>query len=256
MSWKARELVANSQNSGSLPLRLQVFLAHAGIASRRASETLILAGRVTVNGLPIAELGTKVQDGDNVCLDGKPVLLEQRLHYLALNKPPLYLCSSRDPQGRQLALELLPKTISERLYSVGRLDYLSSGLIFFTNDGNFAARLGHPGTNMEKEYLVESTVPIQDKAVEEFLAGITIAGENYQALQIKRLGRKSIRIVLVEGKNREIRKVFSQFHLHPSLIRRIRIGNIELGDLPEGQCRILSAHEINELYGGKCGYCH
>ena len=241
MNWKADRTV--------FPLRLQVFLAHAGIASRRSSENLINEGRVTVNGITVTMQGTKVQKDDNVCLDGKPVLLEQCFHYLALNKPPGYLCSSSDPQKRSLALELLPRTITERLYNVGRLDYLSSGLVFFTNDGDFAAKLAHPASEIEKEYLVESTVPIPEKAVEEFLAGILIDGEQYRALRIERLGEKSLLIVLVEGKNREIRRVFSHFHLHPSLLRRIRIGSVKLAALPEGQCRNLSVKEITALIG-------
>jgi len=231
------------------PIRLQVFLAHAGIASRRACEEIITAGRVTVNGATSAELGTKVQSGDVICLDGVPVHCEQELHYLALNKPPGYLCSSSDPQGRPLALELLPKIISERLYNVGRLDYLSSGLIFFTNDGDFALKLGHPASGIEKEYLIEATGPIPDKAVEEFLAGITIEGVLFRARRIERLGQKTLTIVLVEGKNREIRRVFSHFHLHPRLLRRTRIGAINLGDLPEGQSRPLQPGEIEALLG-------
>jgi len=243
LNWKAE--------TAEFPQRLQAFMAHAGVASRRASEAIILEGRVTVNGSTVTCLGTKVGEGDKVCLDGKPVLPERRLHYLALNKPPGYLCSSSDPQGRALALELLPKTIAERLYNVGRLDYLSSGLVFFTNDGAFSARLSHPSSEIEKEYLVESTVPIPDRAVEEFLAGLVIEGIQYRALRIVRLGWKSIRIILIEGKNREIRRVFSYFHLHPSLIRRIRIGNVELGDLPEGQSRPLTTDEIAGLAGRK-----
>jgi len=225
-------------------LRLQVFLAHAGVASRRESENIIRAGRVTVNGAVITGMGEKVQNGDTVCLDGVPVHPEQKFHYLAMNKPPGYICSSHDPQGRPLALELLPRAIPERLYNVGRLDYLSSGLVFFTNDGDFAFRLSHPGSEIEKEYLVESTVPVPDNAVEEFLAGVTIEGEHYKALRIDRLGRKSLRIVLVEGKNREIRRVFSHFRLHPRLLCRTRIGTVELGNLPEGQTRPLLPVEI------------
>ncbi|GHV85843.1 pseudouridine synthase [Spirochaetia bacterium] len=227
-------------------IRLQVFLARAGVASRRASEALIEAGRVTVNGLSVTEMGTKVQAGDKIALDGKPLEAETARHYLALNKPPGYLCSSHDPQGRSLALDLLP-AMPERLYSVGRLDYLSSGLVFFTNDGDFTLRLSHPGSGIEKEYLVESTVPIPDNAIEEFLAGVEIEGERYKALRIKRLGQKSLRIVLIEGKNREIRRVFSHFHLHPQLLRRVRIGPVELGDLPEGTSRPLEPREIAGL---------
>ena len=242
-----------AENASVFPLRLQVYLAHAGVASRRAAEELIRAGRVTVNGQTITELGTKVQSSDTVFLDGKKVLPEKRIHYIALNKPPGFLCSSHDPQGRPLALELLPKTITERLYNVGRLDYMSSGLVFFTNDGDFAAKLSHPGSKIEKEYYIESTVPIPDNAIKEFLEGITIEGIHYRALRIIRLGQKKVRIVLIEGKNREIRKVFSYFHLHPSLLRRIRIGPVELGDLPEGQSRPLTPQEVLFKTGVKHG---
>jgi len=227
-------------------IRLQVFLSHAGVASRRAAEEIIASGRVSVNGVTITAQGTKVEEGDTVLLDGKPVLPEVKKHYIALNKPPGYICSSGDPQGRPLALSLLPVQ-KERLYNVGRLDFLSCGLIFFTNDGAFAARLGHPSCGLEKEYIVEATGIIPDEAVDAFCGGITIEDVYYKAKTAEKTGRKSMRIVLVEGKNREIRRVFSHFHLHPSVLRRVRIGGVLLGDLPEGSSRPLSQKEISEL---------
>jgi 23S rRNA pseudouridine2605 synthase len=234
------------ENEDKSRLRLQVYLAHAGAASRRGGEKLITQGRVTVNGKVVSELGARVLPGDEVCLDGKPVNIESRLHYLALNKPAGYICSSRDPQNRPLALELLPPC-GERLYSVGRLDFLSSGLIFFTNDGGFAAKISHPASEIEKEYLVESTVPIPGRMVEEFAGGVLIDGILYRAGEIERTGPRSLRVVLIEGKNREIRRVFSHFHLHPKILRRIRIGPVKLGNLEEGKCRNLSAGEIEGL---------
>jgi 23S rRNA pseudouridine2605 synthase len=132
---------ADASPAGDRAIRLQVYLAHAGAASRRGAEKLITQGRVTVNGQAVPALGTKVEPGDNVRLDGVPVRIESRLHYIALHKPPLYICSAADPQGRTLAKDLLPPAIRERLYTVGRLDYRSSGLILFTNDGDFAARI-------------------------------------------------------------------------------------------------------------------
>ncbi|MDR0602213.1 MAG: rRNA pseudouridine synthase [Treponema sp.] len=230
-------------------LRLQVFLAHAGIASRRSSECLITEGRVSVNGEVVRVLGTRVLPGDRVSLDGREVNMENRLRYLALNKPPGYICSSRDPENRPLALDLLPSGIRERLYSVGRLDYLSSGLIIFTNDGDFAARLSHPGAGIEKEYLVETSGPIPDALCEAFSAGITVEGVGYRAISIVKNGRKSVSIRLVEGKNREIRRVFSHFHLHPVLLRRVRIGTVLLGNLEEGKNRPLSDAELDGLNG-------
>jgi 23S rRNA pseudouridine2605 synthase len=240
LNWKERNI------------RLQVYLSHAGVSSRRAAENIIAQGRVSVNGVTITAQGSKVEEGDVILLDGKPVLLEDRKLYIALNKPPGYICSSNDPQGRPLALGLLPASITERLYSIGRLDFLSCGLIFFTNDGSFANSLGHPSSELEKEYIVEATGIIPDTVIEAFNKGISIEGEDtrpvhYKAKLAEKTGRKTMRIILVEGKNREIRRVFSHFHLHPSLLRRIRIGQVFLGSLPEGAYRPLTDIEQNTL---------
>ncbi|MDR1802445.1 MAG: rRNA pseudouridine synthase [Treponema sp.] len=243
-----------------LGIRLHVFLAHAGVASRRAAEKLIAEGRIAVNGRVISGPGEKVLPTDEVRFDGKEVKIEERLEYLVLHKPPLYICSSYDPQGRPLALELLPPADKTgrplRLYNVGRLDYLSSGLIIFTNDGAFAARLGHPSSEIEKEYLIDSTVPIQDRMIEEFSRGLLIDGILYRARQIERTGRKSLRVVLVEGKNREIRRVFSHFHLHPEKLVRVRVGPVCLGSLKEGESRPLSGEEISVFMRSKHDNSH
>jgi 23S rRNA pseudouridine2605 synthase len=236
-----------------LPERLHAFLAHAGVASRRASERLILEGRVTVNGGVVTELGTKTAEGDVVCVDGIPVRRETAMHYLALHKPPGYICASSDPQGRPLALNLLPAGIGERLYSVGRLDFASSGLILFTNDGDFAAKTGHPSANIEKEYVVKATRPIPDELAACFTEGIRLedmeTGETalFRAKSIRRIAPNTLSVVLVEGKNREIRRVFSHFHLHITSLRRVRIGPVLLGNLPEGASRPLTPHEMLNL---------
>ena len=227
-------------------VRLQVFLAHAGIASRRAAEKLIAQGKISVNGRIISAAGEKVFPGDDVRFEGKPVKTESRLLYLVLNKPPLYICSSFDPQGRPLALDLLPPR-KERLYNVGRLDYRSSGLIIFTNDGKFAARLGHPSAEIEKEYLIDSTVPIPDSMVEEFARGVIIDNVFYKPKNVEKTGKRSLHVILVEGKNREIRRVFSHFHLHPERLQRIRIGPVCMGELKEGESRPLTTDELNRL---------
>jgi 23S rRNA pseudouridine2605 synthase len=243
------ETVTENINDDSKGRRLQVFLAHSGVASRRASEALIQAGRIAVNGKVIRTMGSKVFPGDRVEVDGREVRPSENFHYLLLNKPAGFICSSSDPQGRPLALELLPP-LEERLYNVGRLDLRSSGMIFFTNDGEFAARLGHPRSQIEKEYLVESTVPVSDEAITEFLAGVFVEGDWYKAKRIERCGqsRRSIRIVLIEGKNREIRRVFSHFHLHAERLQRVRIGGVLLGSLPEGASRPLTKEELEGLW--------
>jgi 23S rRNA pseudouridine2605 synthase len=230
-------------------LRLQVYLAHAGVASRRASEKLISSGRVAVNGQTVSELGAKVSPGDAVWVDGRPVRTETSLRYLALHKPPEYICSASDPQGRPLAKDLLPAAIKERLYNVGRLDFRSSGLIIFTNDGDFAAKTSHPRSGIEKEYIVEASGPIPDTVLEEFSRGIMIDETLYRSADIERLGRKALRVVLIEGKNREIRRVFSHFHLHPVKLHRIRIGPVLLGNLGKGESRPLTDRERFALAG-------
>jgi len=229
------------------PVRLQVYLAHAGIASRRAAEEIIAQGRVSVNGVVISGQGSRVFPGDKVLLDGKEIQTESCQVYLALNKPPGFICSSSDPQGRPLAIELLPGEIRERLYNVGRLDFMSCGLIFFTNDGEFAARLGHPRSGLEKEYMVEATGHIPDALIDAFEKGISIEDVYYKAQLIERLGSRLIRVVLIEGKNREIRRVFSHFHLHPFRLRRVRIGPVKLEELEEGESRPLRKFELEAL---------
>jgi 23S rRNA pseudouridine2605 synthase len=130
---------------------------------------------------------------------------------------------------------------------VGRLDYRSSGLIIFTNDGDFAAKISHPSAEIEKEYLVEATGPIPDTMIAEFEKGLEIEGVFYRSAEIERLGRKAIRVVLIEGKNREIRRVFSHFRLHASKLHRIRIGPVVLGGLGGGESRPLTGEELREL---------
>jgi len=233
-------------NQGENGQRLHVYLAHAGAASRRAAEELITQGRVSVNGKIITAQGSKVSPGDIVLLDGKELHAESRRHYICLNKPPGYICSSHDPQGRPLAVSLLSQ-INERLYSIGRLDFLSCGLIFFTNDGDFAASLGHPASGLEKEYIVEASGQIPDAVIQAFIDGVTIENVHYKAKNAEKTGKKSLRVVLVEGKNREIRRVFSHFRLHPVLLRRVRIGHVLLGDLGEGCFRALSEKELAGL---------
>ena len=231
-------------------IRLQVYLAHAGIASRRSAEELITSGRVAVNGMTVCKLGSKVSTGDIVFVDGNRVEKENRKLYYALNKPPGYICTSSDPQGRPLAMSLLPKSINERMYNIGRLDFLSCGLILFTNDGNFASRIMHPGQGLEKEYIVEATGHISDEVIMAFTQGITIEGVFYRAHSVKRIGSRCINIILIEGKNREIRRVFSHFHLHPAKLRRIRIGPVVIRKLAEGESRQLTKSELEKLSAG------
>lgn len=228
-------------------IRLQTFLAHCGVASRRASEKIILDGRVTVNDVVVTELGTKVSATDIVLVDGKKIALEENKRYVLLNKPTGYVCSSNDEKGRESAIDLLKDSFSERLYNVGRLDMFSSGLIIFTNDGDFAAKLSHPSSELEKEYIVDSSLPLPRGLAEEFMHGVRVDGVFYKCKFAKELNSHRMQIVLIEGKNREIRRVFESKNVAIKRLVRVRIGNIEMNKLPPGEHRILTESEVKGL---------
>jgi 23S rRNA pseudouridine2605 synthase len=243
----------NGRNAAPVSIRLQVFLAKSGVASRRAAERLIQEGRVTVNGTVITELGTKVGLSDRIEFDGRKLHFEERKRYILLYKPAGYLCAMSDPEGRQLAVDLLRENVAERVYNVGRLDQWSSGLVLFTNDGDLAAIMGHPSGGVDKEYEVVADAPLDNSFFEAFRHGITIEGVRYLAREAERTGPDSARIVLAEGKNREIRRVLKIFDRRALFLRRIRIGPIGIGNLPEGGWRELESFEVEALrsYGSK-----
>lgn len=225
-------------------VRLQVYLAHAGLCSRRGAEEMIALGRVRVNGKLVKERGFRVKDSDKVVVDGKPVKLVQKKIYIALNKPIGYVCSNDDPEGRALAKDLIHSYHDIRLFSVGRLDYLSAGLIFFTNDGAFSNLVSHPRAGVEKEYEVEAKKEISDEFLKEFMSGIFAAGERYRIVSYKRLGPRKVSLVLREGKNREIRNAFAARKITIKSLVRTRIGCVKLGVMTPGTWRPLLAHEI------------
>lgn len=234
-------------SSGEDGTRIQALIARAGLASRRAAEECMRAGRVRLNGRVVTELGTKALPSDRLTLDGKPVVAEERIHHLALNKPPGYICAMRDDYGRPLAASLFKPAIAERVYNVGRLDLESCGLILFTNDGEFAARVGHPSSGVVKEYLVETDKPVPADFARRFVAGIEDDGETLRALEATVTGERRCSIRLVEGRNREIRRALKGFGLRATLLRRVAIGDVRLGDLAEGAWRSLSAKEVAGL---------
>lgn len=228
-------------------MRLQVFLAHCGVASRRASEQIILDGRVTVNGTAVTELGTKVSVKDVIAVDGNRVQLESKKRYVLLNKPAGYVCSSSDEKGRAVAADLLKEKYSERLYNVGRLDMYSKGMILFTNDGDFAAKLSHPSSQLEKEYIVETSQDIPEDFPSKFEKGVRVEGVFYKCLRCEILKPRKVRIVLIEGKNREIRTVLEAQNIGTKSLVRVRIGNVNLDDLKPGESRDLTDVEVKGL---------
>ncbi len=228
-------------------IRLQAFLAHCGVASRRSCEKIITDGRVSVNDQVVTELGTKVCEKDEVCVDGKKIKPEQRKIYVLLNKPAGYVCTQSDEKGRPVAVELLKTSFTERLYNVGRLDMFSRGAIIFTNDGDFAAKLSHPSSEIEKEYLVETSYPLPEGLEQRFKKGIRVEGIFYKAKDAVVLNSHKMKVVLIEGKNREIRKVFKDAGSAIRSLQRVRIGNVVLDNLKEGEFRELTRTEVSGL---------
>jgi len=228
-------------------IRLQLKLARAGISSRRQCERIITEGRVSVNGKIVRKLGLKVTPDDIVRLDGQLVRNSEKKIYIALHKPSGYLCSDFDPENRPLARDLIDIAVKKRIFHVGRLDYMSSGLIFFTNDGEFASTLMHPSGRVEKEYIVIAKSDIPAELMERFGRGITIDRVRYNAVRAKKIGSRAARITLVEGKNRELRRVFSHSSLGIRSLHRIRIGPVRVNGIASGHFRHLKVNEIRIL---------
>jgi 23S rRNA pseudouridine2605 synthase len=233
-----------------MEVRLQKFLADAGIASRRASEQVILEGRVIVNGKVAQTLGTKVDPlHDRVTVDGRPVRAKRKL-YLAVNKPEGYICSSADPERRKTVHDLLPREWSN-LHSVGRLDYHSEGLIFYTNDGEFSLRLTHPRYGIRKKYLVTLKGEVTLEHIRTLQKGIFDEGDVLKAETGRILkSNKShslVELTLAEGKNREVRRMFESLGFEIERLQRVQIGPVKLGQLPRGKWRTLTEPEIKSL---------
>ena len=228
----------------SVPYRLQKFLAEAGIGSRHHCETLIVSGKVTVNGQPVTLLGTKIDPAvDRVCLAGKPVTVEGKI-YIALNKPVGVLCTSRDTHGRKRVHDLLPASLP-RLFTVGRLDYDTEGLLFLTNDGTFSLRLTHPRYKMPKTYAVEVNEPLTAAAGARLLAGVRSEGEWLRAEKVS--GRTKLELVIREGKKRQIRRMLAAVGHPVRRLTRLAIGPLGLGNLKQGQWRHLTDEEVRTL---------
>ena len=246
MNRKDSNLQDNNQEKKEA-VRLQAFLAHCGVASRRASEQIILDGRVAVNGIVVTELGSKVTAGDTVTVDGNQVYLEEKKRYVMLNKPAGFVCSASDEKGRQVAADLLRDAYKERLYNVGRLDMYSKGMILFTNDGEFARILSHPSSQLEKEYIVETSQDIPEDFPERFERGIRVDNVFYKCKRCEILKPRKVKIVLIEGKNREIRTVLEAAGIGTRSLVRVRIGNVHLNELKPGEHRDLTDREVQGL---------
>ncbi len=235
------------------PMRLQKFLARAGVASRRGSEDLMTAGRVSVNGEVVTELGSKVDPKvDIVCVDGREVHLADGAVYLMLNKPSGYLTTMRDPQGRQCVASLVPKDRYPGLYPVGRLDRDTTGLLLFTTDGDMGQHLLHPKHHVSKTYRAHVDGIPSEGQLNELREGIMLDDGPCQPADVV-LDRKrkdntaDITICIREGRKRQVKRMCSAIH-HPVLeLHRDIFGPLKLGDLEVGKWRMLSKDEVAAL---------
>jgi 23S rRNA pseudouridine2605 synthase len=232
---------------GNEPVRLQKYIADCGVASRRKAEELIGHGKVTVNGKPIDQFGTKIDPAkDKVEVDGVPVKPLSKKIYLKLNKPRGIVSSCVSQRGEPTICDLI-KDVEERLYPVGRLDQASEGLMLLTNDGELANRLMHPRYEHEKEYLVTCRLAVTGYQLQQLKSGIVIEGEKTLPAKITLLALKEFSIVLREGKKRQIRLMMEAVGNKVVTLKRVRIKNIQLGDLKPGQYRPLTAEELKNL---------
>jgi 23S rRNA pseudouridine2605 synthase/23S rRNA pseudouridine2604 synthase len=226
-------------------MRLQKFLAAAGVCSRRKAEDLIRAGRVQVNGRVVVEMGAKADpQGDRVAVDGQAVRAPQRMVYIALNKPRGYVCSCRHA-GEKIVLDLV--NVPERIFPVGRLDKESTGLLLLTNDGRLHLKLAHPSFDHEKEYEVAVARPISDNALRRMAEGMPMLRTRTRPAEVQRIDARRFRIVLKEGRNRQIRRMVGRLDNTVVDLRRIRMAHIRLDRLPQGRWRYLTDREVQAL---------
>ena len=240
-------------------IRLQKFLASAGVGSRRHCEELIVAGRVRVDGHTVDQLGARVDpDRQRVELDGHPLRPERRRTYLA-DKPRSLMCTSHDPEGRRTIVEWAAHMGADpnlRLYTIGRLDYDSEGLILLTNDGELAQAFAHPSRHVEKEYRAWTDRFATREQIAAMIEGVEDDGELLRALSVvpeaSRPGRPpSLRIVLGEGRNRHIRRMLEILGIRVKRLRRIRIGPLSEADLRGQPLRQLSPSELDGLVSAR-----
>lgn len=231
--------------------RLQKIIAAAGITSRRAAEELILAGRVSVNGQVVTELGVKADPiSDLITVDGTPIRPTETLYYVLLHKPAGYVTSLKDPQGRPLVTELV-KDIDARLFPVGRLDYNSEGLLLLTNDGAWANRLMHPRHQVDKEYHVRVRGKVDPQQIKQLNEGIELEDGPVKGATVRLLKADQkndwLSVTIREGRNRQVRRMCAAVGLSVVRLRRIRYGALTLGGLKPGEYRLLSADEALAL---------
>ena len=225
-------------------MRLAKFLAHGGVASRRKAEEIIGKGLVTVGGEVVIDPARDVGEGDDVRVNGAPVVVETR-EVWAVNKPVGVVSTAREPGSRTPVVDLVDT--EARLYPVGRLDADSSGLLLLTNDGELANLLTHPRYEVSKAYVARLAKPIGEREVERLCKGVTLEDGPTAPAEVRRLGEREVEIVLREGRNRQVRRMLEAVGNDVVALRRVRFGPLSLGHLKEGGSRRLSKDEAARL---------
>ncbi len=227
-------------------LRLNRYLAMAGIASRRACEDLIRQGLVEVNGKPVHLLSTEIDpEKDRITFDGRPVKVESKHLYILLHKPLNYITTADDEKGRDSVLDLI--NIAERVFPVGRLDYDTTGLLLVTNDGELAHRLMHPKYGVDKTYLAELNAKITDEQMAKLRKGIRLSDGLTAPCKAVKIGKELVEITIHEGRNKQVKRMFRKLGFKVRALHRVRYGPISLGKLKYGQWRHLKPFETEAL---------
>ena len=243
--------IKNILNKENKKLRLQKYIADAGVCSRRKAEELIANGEVKVNGVVVDVMGVNVLEEDEVTVSGKTIKPTSKKVYYMLNKPKGYVTTTHDQFGRPCVLDLLDTDIEKRVYPAGRLDYNTEGLLILTNDGDFVNAVIHPSNRIEKKYIAVINGKITEEELQKLEKGVIVDG--------KKTGRAKaflseifkdkcvVELTITEGRNRQVRKMFEAVGHHVIDLKRVRVGNLELGNLKLGKIRKLNPGEVNSL---------
>lgn len=225
-------------------MRLNKFIADSGICSRRKADEMIKEGRVTVNKKE-AIIGMEITPGDTVRVDGERIRLNTQYEYYMLNKPKRVICSNEDKFGRRLAIDFIKSR--KRLFTYGRLDYMTEGLIIISNDGEVYNHVMHPRKKLYKSYIAMLDREIEENDIEALKHGVVIEGKRTAPAKVKRTGKKEIRIAIYEGRNRQIRKMVEILGYTVGSLKRVKVGELSLGHLQPGEYRPLTDEEISYL---------
>ena len=225
--------------------RINKYIASCGVCSRRKAEEYVLSGRVKVNDIIIKDLAYKVKEEDIIKIDDNIINKEEKKVYIMLNKPKGYVTTSHEQFGRKSVLDLIDEDV--RVYPIGRLDMYTEGLLLLTNDGDFANKLMHPKNKIDKKYIVTSKEKITQNQKELLESGVNIGDYITRPAKVNILTNNQFEIIISEGKNRQVRRMCEAVRVNLTNLKRIQIGNINLGNLQTGKYRYLSDEEIKSI---------